>query len=263
MESIPLPGPLEDDENDRKKEDSIIKKRSRKKTSIVSLNTRINGKLVRVSTYRHENETGDDGIEVQARHYATGQVSTTLVAQRDWAHFNPSKLENMEEENIEELARQLCAEARLRSVDRNSLMVDLSLLNQLSLFSHILPAAPKQLQDLKTDFLEHLVPEPYEEGYKVMSQGQQGHEMYFIGSGRVGIYLSDIKVGELRAGSYFGELAIFRRDSLRTATIICEDSCLLFSIARGHVGLLCKRHPELKKIMEMEFSQYKFDESEE
>jgi CRP-like cAMP-binding protein len=84
--------------------------------------------------------------------------------------------------------------------------------------------------------------------------------MYFIGSGKVGVYLKGgNRVAVLKAGSFFGELAVFEQNSTRTASTICEEDTVVLSIGRGHINLLCKKHPELRAIMAKRLKKYKFD----
>ncbi len=85
-------------------------------------------------------------------------------------------------------------------------------------------------------------------------EGEMGQEMFFILSGKVGIFLNTfaddaIKVTELATGEIFGEMSLLE-DLPRTATVIALEPLNLLVIDKNHFEFFISRQPEMAfKIM--------------
>jgi len=85
-------------------------------------------------------------------------------------------------------------------------------------------------------------------------EGEKGQEMFFILSGKVGVYLNTftddaIKVTELLTGEIFGEMSLLE-DLPRSATVIALTPINVLVIDKDHFELFISRQPEMAfKIM--------------
>jgi uncharacterized protein len=85
-------------------------------------------------------------------------------------------------------------------------------------------------------------------------EGEKGQEMFFILSGRVGIFLNTftddaVKVTELITGEIFGEMSLLE-DLPRSATVIALTPINVLVIDKDHFELFINRQPEMAfKIM--------------
>lgn len=85
----------------------------------------------------------------------------------------------------------------------------------------------------------------YAPGDVVVSEGDPATRLYLISSGRARVEVSTAgRVGELKEGDFFGELALIE-DHGRTATVIAETelTCLLISAWEFKASL--EEHPEM------------------
>ncbi len=73
-----------------------------------------------------------------------------------------------------------------------------------------------------------------------------GEEMYIIEEGHVGLIFEEGKAGKLLSrGSFFGELALFDRSRLRTATAVAACECRLRILGQGAFDELLGSHSAL------------------
>ncbi len=83
----------------------------------------------------------------------------------------------------------------------------------------------------------------------VTLEGENTHEMYFILSGKVGVYLNTftddaVKLTELGVGEVFGEMSLL--DELpRSATVIALEPLSVLEIDRNHFEIFISRQPEM------------------
>lgn len=79
----------------------------------------------------------------------------------------------------------------------------------------------------------------------IVQQGEVGNEMFFVSEGIVEIFVDGVPhaVGRLGPGDYFGEIALFRADSVRTASIKAASFCDIFSLSRDTVDEVLRQHP--------------------
>jgi len=88
----------------------------------------------------------------------------------------------------------------------------------------------------------------------VTLEGEMGQEMFFILSGKVGVYLNTfaddaVKVTELTTGEIFGEMSLLE-ELPRTATVIALEPLTVLVIDKDHFEHFIGRQPEMAfKIM--------------
>lgn len=62
-------------------------------------------------------------------------------------------------------------------------------------------------------------------GDTMVAEEQAAHEMFWVVRGEAAVLRRNFQVGGLRAGDWFGELALFFPGAVRTATVRCETHC--------------------------------------
>ncbi|MCL2604552.1 MAG: DUF2225 domain-containing protein [Defluviitaleaceae bacterium] len=91
----------------------------------------------------------------------------------------------------------------------------------------------------------------FREGHVILRENETtADEMFIILAGRVGVYKNfaqpdEIKLTELNAGEFFGEMSLFLHKE-RTATVVClSDFVILLAISRINAYEIFESHPEL------------------
>lgn len=89
----------------------------------------------------------------------------------------------------------------------------------------------------------------YKKNDIIFKQGDAAREMYYINSGKVGIYIqygeaSQRLLVELDTGKYFGEMAIID-DMPRSATAVVSEDALLTAIDRDTFRDFISEHPQI------------------
>ncbi|KAL9647149.1 hypothetical protein ABK040_004865 [Willaertia magna] len=98
-------------------------------------------------------------------------------------------------------------------------------------------------------FLEHTV---VLKGYNVITAGETGREMFFLGKGSVEIVLGNgVVVATLVEGQFFGEVALLM-NAKRNASIRAKEICELYILHKEDFDLVLGKYPEAKKIMQQE-----------
>jgi hypothetical protein len=90
--------------------------------------------------------------------------------------------------------------------------------------------------------LPHMKLSRLEAGHVLFSIGDSADEMFFLQSGSV--RLNEIEK-TLLAGSAFGEIGLFARDSRRTLTAVCETDCELYRMTRERFYMLYYQNPKI------------------
>jgi CRP-like cAMP-binding protein len=88
----------------------------------------------------------------------------------------------------------------------------------------------------------------------LIREGSRGHSMFVLvqGSVRVERELDDgthKTVARMRAGSFFGEMALMS-DSPRLASVITEEECIVLELTRGNLNQIIKKHPSISRVLE-------------
>ena len=112
----------------------------------------------------------------------------------------------------------------------------------------LLNGLPDSILDNLADCAKHIT---YLAGDVVIDKGDRGDALYIVNSGQVNVYKddSDDSVAELRAGDFFGEMALLG-DQVRTATAKVAIPTTLLRLTRKDVLHLADKEPELKKRLE-------------
>lgn len=102
----------------------------------------------------------------------------------------------------------------------------------------------------------------YEPGETVFAQGQKGDAFYIVYQGSVEIRLRNWllftkKVATMRAGDFLGEIALIS-DEPRTATVVCAEPTLLFTLIADDFRFVLKENPAAATEMARIASRRKF-----
>ncbi|MEW6125658.1 MAG: FAD-dependent oxidoreductase [Acidobacteriota bacterium] len=112
---------------------------------------------------------------------------------------------------------------------------------------------PPELIQLKLMQSAGLLQEHFEPGQTVFHQGDLGDRMYIILSGAAEVVRQEqskeIRLAEIRAGQYFGEMALVEKTS-RNATVRCLEAMNTLSIPKGEFSMLAAHLPELRASVE-------------
>jgi cGMP-dependent protein kinase len=125
----------------------------------------------------------------------------------------------------------------LMALDRdafNSLLGPLSELLSHNMNMRILTSVKlfeKLNLDEKKKLSESFVVESFEADDVIVRQGDKGTTFYILKEGNTKVVIGDQVMGQLQAGSYFGEMALLN-DEVRAASVIATERSICFSIDR-------------------------------
>lgn len=100
------------------------------------------------------------------------------------------------------------------------------IINQLLAANPLFKGIPSDLLQL---FLKNCRIEKYPREKFIIKQGEDSSTFYFILKGSVSVIKDDIPVKSLIEGNFFGEVATLLKEK-RTASVVCEEDCLVLSI---------------------------------
>jgi len=99
----------------------------------------------------------------------------------------------------------------------------------------------------------------YETGDILVTEGEEGQNVFVVSSGRVNVFVRsptgrDVLVALLGEGDFFGEVSAIsgRR---RTATVSAATSCGLLELSKTDVDLIARAHPRVKNALDSAFVQ--------
>lgn len=133
------------------------------------------------------------------------------------------------------------------SNDGHSASVDASRLSDMDLFAGI-------SLDLLEDIALSFATETFDEGDKVVREGQHGDKLYLIVRGKFDVLKKvegneDKKLATLQDGDHFGEIALLRNVP-RTATVVSAGPSVLLSIRRKDFDQLIAGQPQIRQKLE-------------
>jgi len=104
-------------------------------------------------------------------------------------------------------------------------------------------------------------------GTTVFSQGDVGDALYILRAGRVSVrvrkgFLFSKSVAELKAGDFFGEMALLAKDK-RTATIRCEEESRFFVLLAADFQSVLRQNPGFADEMKKNAERRRFMSSHE
>ena len=85
-------------------------------------------------------------------------------------------------------------------------------------------------------------------GKVFIKEGEPGRDAYFINSGKMEVLKKingeDVKIGDLPAGSIFGEICLIDKQT-RTTTILAVENCVVHKINPGNIEYIIKKDPKI------------------
>jgi diguanylate cyclase (GGDEF)-like protein len=117
-----------------------------------------------------------------------------------------------------------------------------------SLLSHV-----EILSGLDEGELERLIRElhvrDYPAGSLIFGEGDEGSELFIVGSGKVSVSVrlrsgGEQEIAEFRPGDFFGEMSIFE-DAPRSGSCRTKQNCRLFTLHKGDFRRLADEHPSI------------------
>jgi CRP-like cAMP-binding protein len=88
----------------------------------------------------------------------------------------------------------------------------------------------------------------YAPGTSIVSAGGAGSTFFVLIDGTVRVIPTSGRARRLRAGDFFGEMALFD-DSPRSATVVAEDEVLTMAISHRAFSKLLKQEPSLSLVL--------------
>ncbi|QDU61845.1 Macrolide export ATP-binding/permease protein MacB [Planctomycetes bacterium Pan216] len=106
-------------------------------------------------------------------------------------------------------------------------------------FDHLGESALAQIAD-------RMLCENFEQGSRIIKQGDEGDRFYVIDEGTVDVRVDDELKTELQKGSYFGEISLMESRP-RTATIVAKTPVKLYSLSKSDFELALCEHGSLEE----------------
>jgi MFS family permease len=130
---------------------------------------------------------------------------------------------------------------RLRAIDESVATAPphLDLLRKISIFRPLPTATLEQLA-------RELRPAHFPAGEAIVRQGDHGDRFYIVADGEVDIQIDGRPATTLKAGDFFGEIALLR-DVPRTATVTARDDVDVLTLNRSEFINAVSGHPESTK----------------
>lgn len=85
-------------------------------------------------------------------------------------------------------------------------------------------------------------------GKVFLKEGDQGSDAYFLNSGKMDVLKNingdEMKIGELPAGSIFGEICLIDKKT-RTSTVLAVENCVVHKINSNNIESIIKKDPKI------------------
>jgi hypothetical protein len=95
----------------------------------------------------------------------------------------------------------------------------------------------------------------------IIKKGDVGEEMFIIGHGEVEVWVGEKVVAELKAGQFFGEIALLE-DTIRTADIKAKAYCDLYTFKKEDFLEVIDKYPDLGEKFKQIYRKRKSDGEE-
>ena len=140
-----------------------------------------------------------------------------------------------------------------------------SALARVPLFSQMQPEARKEI-------VAHFQGLRAKQGLTIVREGEPGDSMYFIVSGKVGVYTSlvedhdnngddaeeELLLATLKSGDFFGEQALVT-DEARSATVIALSDVNLLKLSKEALDTVINEHPWIESALQIEAFQHRMN----
>ena len=101
--------------------------------------------------------------------------------------------------------------------------------------------------------IEHLatrlVPLRVQRGTVVIREGDEGDRFFIVAAGELDVLQDSVEIGALKAGDYFGEIALLR-DMPRTATVSARTDAVVYGLDRQDFLAAVTGHPQSTEAAE-------------
>lgn len=100
------------------------------------------------------------------------------------------------------------------------------------------------------DVVAGLTSRRVEAGRTIIVEGERGHSMFILSTGRVRVEKGQppVLLATLSEGAFFGEMALLQ-DSTRTASVIAEEDSEILELDRAVIDRLIANHPPVAKVL--------------
>ncbi len=103
----------------------------------------------------------------------------------------------------------------------------------------------------------------YEPGEVIFEEGSAGHEMFYILSGVVSILKKGLLLREMKAGEYFGEMALVIRVSRTAAAVAASPDTRLVVVSEGNFETILRENPKIVFSILQEMAKRLRDQNEQ
>lgn len=107
--------------------------------------------------------------------------------------------------------------------------------------------------------LEQTYLSPYE---YIIKKGEMGSEMFIIGHGEVEVTMGEKVVAQLKAGQFFGEIALLE-ETIRSADVKSKAYCDLYTFKKEDFLEVTEKYPDLMEKFEQIYRKRKSDNADQ
>jgi hypothetical protein len=195
--------------------------------------------------YKEERKEKLSNLHLFLRHY-----NIPLSLQRQVYSY----YDHMINKNISELDGQIMSELPKPLQGEMQVYMKIKLIRNVHIFKDCTTPCLKMIaQCLEQEFFS-----PYD---YICKKGDQGNEMYIIGHGEVEVVSGEKVVAELKAGQFFGEIALIE-DTIRSADIISQSYCDLYKFKKDDFKEVIVKYPDLGEKFQKIYKKRKSDNQE-
>jgi membrane protein len=101
--------------------------------------------------------------------------------------------------------------------------------------------------DARSRYFLHGILKKYPAGACIFTEGDSRHEMFYVVDGRVSLGASDQKARTVKAGDFFGEMAVLTRGRRTTTATAGDDGVTVAVITADHFETVLRENPRILK----------------